>query len=226
MNGNDVMARLEAAGNENTRKIYARHGVSEPMFGVNYGVLRKLQKQIGTDHDLALELWATGNHDARVLATEIVDRDRITVKLADAWIREADSYVITGSIAGAVAASPVARSRSDAWRDRKGEWVASAGWGIVAGTAEDADVWSAAELRDLLRQIETEINERPNRVRHEMNGALIAIALRDGNLRRQATAAARRIGDVAVDHGATGCKTPDAADYIARTAAHRSNQAS
>jgi len=220
-----VMAELEAAGTEQNRRIYARHGVTTPMFGVSYAVLRKLQKQIRTDHELALALWGTGNHDARVLACECVDRGRISARLADRWVRDADCYVIAGAIAGAVAASPVARSRSDAWRDRRGEWVASAGWGIVAGTAEDPDVWSVDELRDLLRQIEAEIDERPHRVRHEMNGALINIALRDGNLRRQAVATAKRIWPLEVDHGETGCKTPEPVGYIERTLAHRARRA-
>ena len=92
-------------------------------------------------------------------------------------------------------------------------------------TAEDPDVWSVEELRGLLRQIEAEIGERPNRVRHEMNGALIVMALRDGNLRRSVLAAARRIGPVKVDHGQTGCKTPEVAPYVERTLAHRAAKA-
>ena len=126
MHVDEVMRELEAAGSEQTRRIYARHGVTTPMFGVSYAVLRELQKRIRTDHGLALDLWATGNHDARV--------------------------------------------------------------------------------------------------RHEMNGALIAIALRDGNLRRQATATARRIGPLDVDHGQTSCTTPDAVEYIERTRAHRARR--
>ena len=82
------------------------------------------------------------------------------------------------------------------------------------------------ELRALVRQIEAELDGRPNRVRHEMNGTLIVVALRDGNLRRSVLAAANRIGPVKVDHGQTGCKTPDAAAYIRRTVARRQAKAS
>lgn len=221
MDLDSVMAALEAAGTEQTRKIYRRHGAHDPLFGVSYAVLGKLERSIRTDHDLGVELWATGNHDARMLAAKIVDPARFTVRLADRWIREADCYQSAGAVADVVARSPVARSRADAWRDRRGEWVASAGWGIVARTCEDPDLWSAAELRALLRQIEEEIHGRPNRVRHEMNAAVICIALRDGNLRRQATAGARRIGSVDVDHGQTSCTTPDAIAYIDKAVAHR-----
>lgn len=86
-------------------------------------------------------------------------------------------------------------------------------------------MWSVSELRGLVHQIETEIAVRPNRVRHEMNGALIVIALRDGNLRRSALATAGRIGPVKIDHGETGCKTPEVAPYVERTLAHRAKKA-
>ena len=47
-----------------------------------------------------------------------------------------------------------------------------------------------------------------------MNSALIGIGMRSDSLERKAIAVARRIGTVVVDHGLTGCKTPDAASYI------------
>jgi len=219
------MAALEAAGTEQNRKIYRRHGVQGPVHGVSYAELGKLARKIGTAHDLARRLWATGNHDARELAGKVADPARLTRADAEAWVRDADNYVTTGTVAGVVGASSLARSCSDRWRDRRGEWVASAGWAVLAGTAEDADVWTVAELRERLAQIEAEIHERPNRVRHEMNMALITIALRDGNLRRSVLATTRRIGPVSVDHGETGCVTPEVAPYIERTLAYRARRA-
>ena len=187
------MAALEGAGTAQNRKIYARHGVTAPCFGVSYGELGKLARTIRTDHDLARELWATGNHDARELAGKIADPDRLTRAEADRWARDADNYVTAGTVAGVVARSRWARACSDDWRNRRSEWVAAVGWGIVAHTAEDPELWTAPELRRLITQIETEIDTRPNRVRHEMNMVLIAIALRDGNLRRSVLAVARRV---------------------------------
>jgi hypothetical protein len=54
-----------------------------------------------------------------------------------------------------------------------------------------------------------------------MNTAVINIGIRSEALRERAVAAANRIGEVYVDHGETGCKTPNAVDYIAKTVAHR-----
>jgi 3-methyladenine DNA glycosylase AlkD len=217
----EAMAALDAAGTEQARSTYARHGVIDRTFGVSYAELKRLQRRIRVDHDLAVALWATGNHDARILATKVADPAHVTARLADAWVRDCTDYVTTEALGGLVARSSVARSRSDAWRDRRGEWVASCGWVVLACTASDPATWSDTELRALLGQIEAEIASRPNRVRYEMNSALIAIALRNGTLRRSAEAAARRIGLVHVDHGQTSCRTPDALAYIAKVEARR-----
>jgi len=65
-----------------------------------------------------------------------------------------------------------------------------------------------------LKHIEKHIHSSPNRVKHSMNAALIAIGSRGGDLTKEALAAAKRIGKVEVDHGDTSCKTPDATPYI------------
>ena len=216
-----VMAELEAAGTAQNRKVYARHGAAEPMFGVSYAELGRIAKPIKTDHGLARQLWDSGNHDARVLALRVADPAALDEPLACRWLGDVDNYILAEGLGGLCARTPHARALSDSWRDDPGEWPASVGWFIVTCTAEDPGVWSVGELRALVRQIEAEIDGRPNRVRHEMNGALIVIALRDGNLRRSVLAVANRIGPVQVDHGQTGCKTPEVAPYVERTLAHR-----
>lgn len=225
MDVDSVMAMLAEAGTAQNRKVYARHGAAEPMFGVSYKNLGLIRKQVGVDHELALELWDTGNHDARVLALQTAEAAAVTPETAARWAGDVTNYILAEALGGLCAGTGHARALSDAWRDDPGEWPASIGWFVVACTAENPEVWTAAELKDLVRQIEAEIGARPNRVRHEMNGALIAIALRDGNLRRSALAAARRIGPVVVDHGQTGCKTPEVAGYVERTLAHRAAKA-
>lgn len=213
-----AMGRLESAGTEQNRKVYPRHGVRPPMFGVPYSVIGKLQKEIGVDHDLARELWATGNHDARILATRIADPAAITARDADAWLREVDNYVLMEALGRLVARSPVASSRAKAWRDRGGEWPASAGW-VVTGSLALGGEYTQAEASTLIAQIEREIHDKPNRVRHEMNGALIALGMQGGQARGRAMKAAAAIGPVVVDHGQTGCVTPDAASYIRKAEA-------
>ncbi len=221
----DVMAELEAAGTAQNRKVYTRHGAAEPMFGVSYKELGQIGKPLRLDQALAIELWRSGNHDARVLATRVADPSAMTEGLAHEWLGSVDNYILAEGLGGLIAKSPVARTVSDALRDDSGEWPASVGWFIVACTAEQPDLWADGELSELVAQIHTEIDNRPNRVRHEMNGALIAIGLRDEDLRASVLGAARRIGPVQVDHGETGCKTPEVVPYIERTLARRAQMA-
>ena len=221
----DVMVQLRSAGTEQNRKVYARHGAAEPMFGVSYKDLGRIAKPLRTDHALGGDLWDSGNHDARVLALRVADASAMTKTRARRWLRDVDNYILAEALGGLLAQTRQARELSNEWRDSPSEWPASVGWFLVACTAEQRDIWSADELRTLMGQICAEIAERPNRVRHEMNAVLIAIGLRDGNLRRSVLKLAADIGPIQVDHGETGCKTPAIAPYIDRTLAHREKMA-
>lgn len=77
-----AMRRLETAGTEQTEGP-CRHGIRPPVFGVSYAELGKLRKEIGVDHSLARALWATGNHDARILTTKVANPERIVAREAD-----------------------------------------------------------------------------------------------------------------------------------------------
>jgi hypothetical protein len=98
------------------------------------------------------------------------------------------------------------------------------GWLLLSMFAlndrEEPDEWFEAHLQT----IESEIHQRRNDVRDTMNSALISIGVRNARLEKRALAAAKVIGKVVVDHGETGCKTPDAAAYIRKTKAHRARR--
>jgi len=225
MDAKQVLKELESLGTAQNRKVYARHGVTGAAFGVSYANLYKLARRIKTDHELALALWKSGNHDARVLATMVCDGARLDAKTLDAWLKDCANYVVADAFAGAAAGSPPAKKRMETWIRSRDEWVSSAGWSVLARLAERPDVVSDAELGGHLATIEKRIHAAPNRTRYAMNTALIAIGLRSPALQKRALAAAKRIGRVEVDHGETGCKTPDAATYIVKAAAHRSKRA-
>ena len=187
----------------------------------NFG---KLKKEIRTDHTLAEALWTTGNFDARVLATMIADPQALTAKTVDTWVKDLSNYGITGTFAVLVRQSPLGPKRMDRWMKSANEWICSLGWSVLGGLP------SREELPDTffesyLKTIEATIHSSKNRVRYNMNMALISIGVRSAGLHRKAAAAARRIGTVVVDHGKTGCKTPDAVSHMDKTLAHRAKQA-
>ncbi len=225
MTADDILSELEALGTEQNRKVYRRHGVGGAQFGVSYAHLRTLAKRIGRDHALARTLWASGNHDARVLATLIAHPPLTDEALLDAWVADLDSYVLTDAFSDFAAQTGWAQRKRDAWIDSDGEWIASAGWNLLARDALRDDGRPDDFFAPYLDRIERTIHAQKNRVRHAMNNALIAIGTRNDTLAAQATAVAERIGTVDVDHGATNCTTPDAAAYITKTRARQQARA-
>jgi 3-methyladenine DNA glycosylase AlkD len=210
-----VLEQLRALGTEQACKTYRRHGVREEVFGVSYADLGKLAKRIKVNHALALELWASGVHDARVLATMIADPRQADDATLEAWAADLDNYVISDALTSFVVKTPLARHKMEEWTRRTGrEWIAAVGWNVLGGIALRDTALPESYFQPYLASIERDIHTSLNRVRYAMNNTLIAIGGRSPVLREQATAAARRIGPVQVDHGRTGCKTPDAVSYI------------
>ncbi len=214
MTKTQLMRKLKAAGSAQTRKILGRHGVQGELYGAPHAELAKLKRTIKVDHDLAEELWATGNFDARYLATMIADPASMTSKRLNAWARDLDCYPITDGFAALAVQSPAAESCMKRWTVAKGEWVGQAGWWLLSNFARNDNRYSDSYMEEYLEAIESRIHSSKNRVKHSMNGALISIGIRNARLRKKALDAARRIGKVDVDHGKTGCKTPDAVAAI------------
>lgn len=216
----EAMKALEKAGSAQARKTYARHGATEPLFGVSFATLGTLVKRIGVDHDLALALWDTGNFDARNLALKIADPAAISSRDLDRWAREMTVRMCLGYVAMLAAEGPHGRTKAQEWLESKDEGVASSGWALVGQLAlrdpETPDAW----FSERIVEIERGIHSAPNVAREAMNGALIAIGGRSAALRKAALAAAKRIGPVDVDHGDTDCQTRDATTYVEKMWAH------
>ena len=216
----DVMMTLVAAGSEQTRKTYTRHGIKGAMFGVSYAVLEKLRKKIKCDQVLAAELWATGNHDAQILATMIADPAQCTAVLLEEWAKVLDNYALTDALGKLVAQTPAAHKLMTRWMQSDEEWLGQMGWTILSAEASN-NALPDSFFTPYLSIIEREIHTRQNRVRHSMNGALVSIGGYRSALQAKALETAARIGKVQVDHGDTNCKTPDAAAYIRKMAVRR-----
>jgi 3-methyladenine DNA glycosylase AlkD len=216
-----AMQELEQGGSAQTCKTYRRHGVQEPLFGVLTSHIEKLRKQIKVDHELALALWESGNHDARILATKIADANCTTSEQLERWSADLTNYVISDAFAAYVARTPLAHEQMVAWTPRAEEWIGSTGWLLLAHLANQDQQMTDEDFVPYLGIIRREIHQRANRIRYAMNAALIAIGLRSPALQSQALAIAAQIGVVDVDHGDTNCKTPDATSYIEKAAARK-----
>ena len=215
----EAMRTLEKAGSEQARKTYARHGAKEPMFGVSFATLKELVKRIGVDQELARALWETGNFDARILAVKIADPARMTSAELDRWAGDMTTRMCCGYVAMLAAEGPHGAAKAAEWL-APGSPRRGAGW-ILAGHLAQLDPTTPdSHFLARLAEIEKTIHTAPNSDREAMNMAVIQIGCRNAALRKAATAAAKRIGKVEVDHGDTACKTPDAAQYIDKCWAH------
>lgn len=215
----EAMAALEKAGSAQARKTYTRHGAAEPMFGVSFGDLKKLLNKIKVDQELAEALWDTGNFDARNLAAKVCDPANFPPKVLDAWAATPIAWTWGGYVGQIAAEGPQGKAKAEKWLRAKDEATRTAGWCTVGAMAmideSTEDSWFIDRLAEIEKCLTTAAT--PNRHRYVMNNALIAIGCRNAALRKAATAAAKRLGTIEIDHGDTACKTPDAIERLEKT---------
>ncbi len=202
-------------------KVYRKHGAGGDLYGVSFADLRRLARRIKTDHVLALELWESGNVDARLLAAMIADPEELTPATVDSWIEDVDYYVLCDELAELISRSPMALETMDRFMASPREYYRACGYTVLASALKNGVDVPDEDCRRYLRTIEEEIHTSPNRARHSMNSAVIAIGIYKPACTEEAKATAARIGKVVVDHGDTACKTPDAVTYIQKALARR-----
>src|SRR5262245_60274625 len=173
-----VLDELRDLGTEQPSKPYRRHGITSETYGVSYADLNKLRKRIKVDHDLARELWASGVHDARILATMIADPKRADAALIDEWSRGLGNYVEADALSGFVARTDLASARMAEWLESDDEWLGTAGWNLLGQLALHDTTLPDDYFVPYLARIERDLHRSKNRVRYAMNNALIAIGMR------------------------------------------------
>ncbi|MFP7297331.1 DNA alkylation repair protein [Neobacillus niacini] len=221
MNLEEVMRKLEELGSEQTKKIYMNHGVKEPFFGVKVGDLKKLVKFVKKDHELALALYNTGNHDAMYLAGLSVNPKLISKETLQDWVKKAYWYMLAEyTVAGVASESKFALELAREWMDSPEEMTAVCGWNtytnyLSISPDEELDI---EEIRSRLTQVAATIHNERNRVRYAMNTFVISVGAYVKELHGEAVLAAEKIGKVHVNVGNTACKVPAATQYINKIA--------
>lgn len=214
----DTMKELEALGSEQARKTLWRHGAPKSLFGVRIGDMKPLMKKTGKkNHELAMQLFETGNGDAMYFAGLIADEQQMTKKDLQHWAAKAKWYMISEySVAWVAAESPFGLELGLEWIDSDQAHIAAAGWNTLASLLiyDKADAIDPKLIQKLMKRIEKGIHKQPDRVRYTMNGFLITTAGYMPELAEEAKRVAEAIGKVEVNMGNTACKVPDAPAYI------------
>jgi 3-methyladenine DNA glycosylase AlkD len=217
----EMMKELMALTSVQNVKIYKKYGAGGDLYGASFADLRRLAKRIKTDHVLALELWESGNVDARLLAAMIADPEELTPATIDSWIENVDYYVICDELADLISRSPIALETMDRFAASSREYNRACGYTVLASALKNGVDVPDDDCRRYLHTVEEEIHTSPNRARYSMNDAVIAIGIYRPACTAEAMATAARIGKVTVDHGDTACKTPDAATFIQKALVRR-----
>jgi len=213
----DVMQELESMGNESTKKIYLKHGITEPMFGVKVADLKKILKKTKVNHEMALELFKTKNHDAMYLAGLMADEKLISKKDLENWAKSASNYSLREyTVAWLTSESKFGYDLALKWIKSKDEAIATIGWSTLSSLAsfKDDTELDLKKYEELLGKVEKEIDTAPNRVKYTMNGFVIAVGSYIKSLNKKASKVADKIGKVEVTMGETACKVPLASAYI------------
>ncbi|MEG9298227.1 DNA alkylation repair protein [Mangrovibacillus sp. Mu-81] len=218
----EIMGMLEELGTEQTKRIFMNHGVKEPYFGVKIGDMKKLVKYVKKDHELALRLYDSGNHDAMYLAGLSINPKLVTKETLEEWVRKAYWYMAAEyTVAGVAAESEYALELAREWIDSDEEMIAVCGWSTYANylsITPDGEL-DLDEITALLERVRNSVHDERNRVRYVMNGFVLSVGSYVPALHEAAMDVAESIGKVHVDVGNTACKVPLASEYIKKVAA-------
>lgn len=206
-----VLAELAALQDPDALRVNRRHGDDH---GVNLGRLRDLAKRLRTQHPLALDLWATGDQAARLLALLVgrpreYERDRL-----DAMIRETGGPKVHDWLVNyVVKKSPHREDLRLAWFADPDPVVASAGWALT--TESVAKHPGTLDLPGLLDTIEAQMRTAPDRLQWAMNHCLAEIGIRHPEHRARAIDIGERL-EVLKDYPTPpNCTSPFAPVWIA-----------
>ncbi len=178
MTAKEIVAELKKYAKEPTKQMWLKYGAQEPCLGVQIADMKKIQKRVKMDYQVALDLYDTGIADAMYLAGLIADDAKMTKKDLQKWVENATWGMVGEYTVPWVAASgPHGRDLALKWMDAKAESIASSGWATyrsLVSTRDNADL-DLAEIKKLLTRVEKSIHAQPNRVRYAMNDFVIAV---------------------------------------------------
>lgn len=217
MNAASIIEELKTLGNPSIKQTLLKHGASEPFWGVKIEDLKKIQKRVKKNQELALALYDSGISDAMYLAALVSDPKQMTREQLQDWVEKARWHMLSEyTVAWTAAESPFGLEMGLRWIDAPEEHIQSAGWSTLSGILAlvPDEQLDGSLMKQLLQRVVQDIHTAANRTRYTMNGFVIALGSFYAPLTDEAIDAAKRIGNVSVDMGGTACKVPPAAAYI------------
>ena len=194
----DILNELRAQTNAENREGMARFGINpHGTLGISIPTLRQLAKRIGTDHRLALELWESGIHEARILAGMIDDPAQVTPQQMDSWASDFDSWDVCDQVCGNLFdQTPFAFDKVSEWSRQDDEFTRRAAFALVAALAVHDKQAQDDAFEAFFPLIIGAASDDRNFVKKAVNWALRQIGKRNLVLNRRAIEVAREIQQV------------------------------
>lgn len=199
MTASEIIKKLEPLGTPENVAGMARFAIiTKKAFGVSAPVLKDLAKEIKKQtkdrHKLALELWETEIHEARIIAYLIDDPKEVTEKQMESWVKDFDNWAICDGTCGHLfCRSEFAYKKVLEWSEREEEFIKRAGIVLIAWLAVHDKKADDEKIAGLLPILESKADDERNFIKKAVNWSLRQIGKRNLNLNKLAIESVEKI---------------------------------
>lgn len=212
----EFVEELKGLASESLRQEYIKNGASEKVLGLKYTYLQHYKKELGRNHNYALLLWDTQIPEIQILATMLVDEDKLDATLIEKWNADIDFYLLSDAFIGNIL-SPYKGSLqlANKWIHSTEEYTLRHAYTIIFMLAKENRFMKDEIFYKYLDRIADEIQTAPNRARETMLYSILNIGRRSKKMNERAIEVMMNIGgSVYIDHGSTGSITPNVLDIL------------
>ncbi len=173
----------------------ARFGINtDTAFGISIYTLRSLAKEIGKDHEIAKQLWDSGIHEAKILASMVAESEKVTEELMEDWVTDFTSWDICDQVCSNLFdRTPFVYKKAIEWSMRHPEFVKRAGFVLMATVSVHDKKARDQQFTQFLPIIMREAKDERNFVKKAVNWALRQIGKRNLILNGKAIVTAHKI---------------------------------
>ena len=192
----EIIKRLEALKNPRNIEGMARFGIrpKTKVFGIPIPETRKIAKIIGKNHELALKLWDSGIHEARILAGYIEEPEKITEKHFEKWVKSFDSWDVVDQVCSSVLdKTTFAYKKIFELAKREEEFVKRTAFTLICCLTVHDKKMADKEFIKFLPLIKKAATDERNFVKKAVNWALRQIGKRNIKLNMQAIKLAKEL---------------------------------
>lgn len=222
MNRTQVIALLKSNQNKNNIEKWNKRGSGTnklKSFGIGLTILRKLAKQIGRDHTLALKLWESDIYDARIISLLIDDPKQITreqVEIQVENLKHGHLAHVFSSCGASLAKTPFVISLLVEWIKSKDSMRRSCGYGLLYEVSKSKKKNAPVDdfFLERIEDIRNSFYEENKSVQGAMGGALLGMGKRNASLNTSALKVAKLIGPIEFESNGNDCEPFDVVKHL------------